>query len=968
MGFEIGSLVKARGREWVVLPDSAGEMLILRPLGGTDDEVTGIYLPLEEVLPATFDLPDPQSVGDYRSARLLRDAVRLSSRAGAGPFRSFAQVAVDPRPYQLVPLLMALKLDPVRLLIADDVGIGKTVEAALVARELLDRGEIRRLAVLCPPHLAEQWQGELREKFHIDAELVLSGTAARLERSCRIGESLFDRYPHVIVSTDFIKSDARREEFVRTCPELVIVDEAHTCAFAAEGRGGRHQRHRLVQRLSSDESRHLVLVTATPHSGNEDAFRSLLALLDEGFANLPADLTGAGNESHRRRVAAHLVQRRRADIRHFMQEDTPFPDRLEKEETYKLSAEYRKLFEEVLSYAREKVRDPSGGQHRQRVRWWSALALLRSLASSPLAAAQTLRNRASVVDTESVAEADEIGRKTVFDDDVDELDEAVDVAPGGDAGDDDTASEGGRKDRRLMQLAAAAEKLQGRADQKLEKVVAIIKGLVADGYHPIVFCRFIPTVEYVAEHLRKALPKNTAVEPVTGRLAPAEREARILELGERRAEGKSIVLVCTDCLSEGINLQSHFDAVVHYDLAWNPTRHEQREGRVDRYGQPREEVRVVTYYGIDNAIDGIVLDILLRKHKTIRNSLGISVPVPVDTNQVVEAVFEGLLLREKAGTGGQALLPGLEEYLRPQKEDLHSQWESAAEREKRSRTMFAQQSIHVDEVAQELAEARRASGSIEDVARFVTEGLSAHDAIVIANGESRMANGGKRGSGPLATLHSLLAISADLSRSPRALRDLLGAPDKFRARFDLPVDEGVLYLSRTHPVVTGLAAYLMDTALDPSLDGVARRAGAIRTSAVDTRTTLMLCRFRFDIVSKRGGEEQKQLAEECGLLAFEGAPQGARWLDLDACEVLLNASPSGNIHAEQAAEFVRRVIDGFDDLRPALESDAGRRAEALVEAHRRVRQAARMKGVAYRAEPQLPVDVLGIYVYLPGGE
>src|SRR5271157_131247 len=139
MNFATGSLVKARGREWVVLPESNDAVAVLRPLGGTEDEVTGICLALEKVEPARFSLPDPSQLGDYRSCRLLRDAVRLGFRSSAGPFRSFGRIAVEPRPYQLVPLLMALKLDPVRLLIADDVGIGKTIEAALVARELLDR-------------------------------------------------------------------------------------------------------------------------------------------------------------------------------------------------------------------------------------------------------------------------------------------------------------------------------------------------------------------------------------------------------------------------------------------------------------------------------------------------------------------------------------------------------------------------------------------------------------------------------------------------------------------------------------------------------------------------------------------------------------------------------------------------------------------------------------------------------------
>ncbi|RIK52137.1 MAG: ATP-dependent helicase, partial [Chloroflexi bacterium] len=232
MNYAVGSLVKARGREWVVLPDSSEDFLVLRPLGGTDQERAGVYLPLErdDVQPASFALPDPNQPGDFLSCRLLRDAVRLGFRSSAGPFRSFGRISVEPRPYQLVPLLMALKLDPVRLLVADDVGIGKTVEALLIARELLDRGEVRRLAVLCPPHLAEQWQDELRDKFHIEAELVLPSTVNRLERNAAANQSLFDLYPHVIVSTEYIKSSRRRDDFVRACPELVIVDEAHTCA------------------------------------------------------------------------------------------------------------------------------------------------------------------------------------------------------------------------------------------------------------------------------------------------------------------------------------------------------------------------------------------------------------------------------------------------------------------------------------------------------------------------------------------------------------------------------------------------------------------------------------------------------------------------------------------------------------------------------------------------------------------
>ena len=236
-----------------------------------------------------------------------------------------------------------------------------------MARELLDRGEVRRLAVLCPPHLAEQWQAELAEKFHIEAELVLPGTVSRLERGTAAGQSLFDIYPFVVVSTEYIKSSRRRDEFARACPELVIVDEAHTCAFSAENRGGRHLRHELIKRLAADPARHLLLVTATPHSGDEGAFRSLLGLLRRDFAELPADLTGPAMEPARRDVALHMVQRRRADIREYLGAGTVFPGREEAEATYSLTDEYRKLFEAVLAYAARartgRDRDPASAAY-----------------------------------------------------------------------------------------------------------------------------------------------------------------------------------------------------------------------------------------------------------------------------------------------------------------------------------------------------------------------------------------------------------------------------------------------------------------------------------------------------------------------------------------------------------------------------------------------------------------------------
>lgn len=195
--------------------------------------------------------------------------------------------------------------------------------------------------------------------------------------------------------------------------------------------------------------------------------------------------------------------------------------------------------------------------------------------------------------------------------------------------------------RRAQDLTSAPE-----SDAKLTLLIAQVKALLKEGFNPIVFCRFIPTAHYATAALRTAL-KKAEVDVVTGELAAEDRAARVAALAER-ADAGPMVLVATDCLSEGVNLQADFQAVVHYDLAWNPTRHEQREGRVDRFGQPRDLVRAMMIYGEDNGIDGIVLDVLLRKHEAIRKDLGVSVAVPPQSDQVLAALMEGVLLRGHA--------------------------------------------------------------------------------------------------------------------------------------------------------------------------------------------------------------------------------------------------------------------------------------------------------------------------------
>ncbi len=937
----IGTLVKARGREWVVLPHDDADVLMLRPLGGTDADATGLYLPLEgdDVRPATFDLPDPTRPGDNTAARLLHDAVRLSFRAGAGPFRSLGRIAVEPRPYQLVPLLMALRLSPVRLLIADDVGIGKTIEAALIIRELLDRGEISRLAVICPPHLCDQWQRELASKFHIEAEVVRPGTVPRLERGLGGHQSLFDAYPFVVVSVDYIKADRRRFDFVRACPEFVIVDEAHTCAAGSSHSGGQHQRHRLVADLAKDPARHLVLTTATPHSGIESAFRSLLELLDPAFAALPEDETLVANDPLRLKLATHFVQRRRGDIRVYVDEQTTFPERVSAEPTYQMGAEYRRLFDQVHAYATELVRASSGlSRFRQRVCWWAALALLRCVTSSPAAAAATLRTRAGGAGEDtalSLDALDALGERAVLDLETSDAADQDDVVPGADTVEGDSPEAAERA--LLRRLAGEAEALWGAKDKKLMGAVAIVARLVEEGFKPVVYCRYIATAEYVAAELSKRL-KGVAVDAVTGRLPSEERAARVadLALSERR------VLVATDCLSEGINLQEGFDAVVHYDLSWNPTRHEQREGRVDRYGQPSAEVRTVLYYGEDNRVDGAIMKVLLRKAETIRKRLGVAVPVPSDTTKVLEAVFEALFLTKADPRQMTLDFDDTERRLH----DVEVEWDKAEEREKRSRTIFAQGSIKPEEVRQELQEASRALGDAKDVARFV------RDACALLNAPL----GEDRGAPVIAP-----------AMLPDVIRDRSGLEKTTRISFELPVPEGVMHVARTGELVEALAGYVMDTALDPTLDGPAARAGAIRTGAVQTRTTLLLLRLRIHLDVTRRGETGELLAEECVVAGYRGRSERAVWLSPEEAEGLLEAEVASDVPLGQRQQWLTEAIADLPAQEAGIVRLAQTRADEVLAAHTRVRDAARLQGVRYRVRPTLPADVLGLYVLMPAG-
>ncbi|CAO5184388.1 DNA/RNA helicase, superfamily II, SNF2 family [Frankia sp. AiPs1] len=946
-----GSVVAARGRDWVVLPGSAPDLLIARPLNGDEEFIAALFP--AEISPAEFAPPKvgPNTVGDHQSARLLTTALRLGFDAGAGPLRSLASVAVTPRNYQLVPLLVALRQRTVRMLIGDDVGIGKTVEAGLIAKELLAQGDATGLTVLCAPALAEQWQRELAEKFAIEAELVLTSTATRLERLS--GEkSIFEKFPFTVVSTDFVKADRRRDIVARGCADLVIVDEAHTVV------GGpsvdRHQRYDLVRRIAADENRHLLLVTATPHSGDDEAFRALLGLLSPDLATIDLD-----DRMSRDRLARHFVQRRRKDIRRFIDEETPFPsDRDYKDLPYGLDEDYQALYRDTLTFARQLVRT-ADGDLKTRIRWWSSLALLRSLASSPAAAVATFQSRSGLDLNMSSKEIEQLGRQEHLDP-MDDAADGADVPPGAD---NETLPEPDQQ--RLRELGQAAAKLAGRdTDAKLRLLIKTIKGLTAETYNPIVFCRYIPTAHYLHAQLGKALGKKATVRYVTGEDPPAAREKAVAELGD--VPGRR-VLIATDCLSEGVNLQEHFDAVVHYDLSWNPTRHEQREGRVDRFGQRRDIVRAVTLYGQDNGIDGVVLNVLLRKHRQIAKNTGVAVPVPEETTGVVKALVNRLL-RDGSGTLQSQQL-ALDLDLNDLAPDIDGAWKSAAERQKGAATKFAHSGIADTDVERVLAGVRAAMGTTAEVRGFVHDALAAIGAQVSAEDDG---------------------FKVSLAGLRPAVRDALGVRDdkvtSIRFCDDLPARPGQRALVRTDPAVRGIARLVVEAALDgrpsaPTGDAEedpwagtdlgtpppAARLGVFRVSTVPIRTVLLLTRYRFHLTLPGTARPNTVVAEDARLAGYRRDPGGSfEWLDDQEVRALLAAAPD-NALPQLVQQQAERAVAELADAQPHLDAKGGVLAAELRAAHAAAREIVGGRTRSLDVKPHEHADVLGVYVYLPAG-
>lgn len=939
MRFTAGALVRVRNRDWVVMPSADESLVLLKPLGGSEAEIIGIYKPLDfvedEIVPAEFPQPTIEDLGDITNAQILRDAARLSFRQAAGPFRSLAKLSFRPRAYQMVPLIMALRQqEPVRLLIADDVGVGKTIEALLIVKELLERGEIKRFAVLCLAHLCDQWQQEIKDKFNIDAVIIRSNTKARLDREVRGDMSVFEYYPFQVISIDFIKN--KRPEFVQYSPEMIIVDEAHTCTRPTGANKSQQLRHHLVRDLADQQDKHLLLLTATPHSGKPEQFQSLLGLLDKDFEKI--DL-GQAQEADRKRLARHFVQRRRQDVLRWLGEETPFPKRDAGEIAYEMSMEYAQFYNKLLAFVQQMMQeDNSVKGAKQRLRYWTALALLRGAMSSPWSGIEMLGNRLQKLAGD--LEEDELidSENPVMDSEESAIRDhtQADLVERLDWNDS--------QKRKLRELRKELDALGNiRQDRKIREAHDTVQQWLKEGYQVVIFCKYIPTARYVGNILQAELPKAVNIQVVTSEDPDEVRRERI----EAMAGSSQRLLVATDCLSEGINLQELFTAVLHYDLPWNPNRLEQREGRVDRYGQRAELVKAYLLYGKSNPIDGVVFRVLLQKVREIRRQIGISIPFPENSESILDAVLSAVLLRPMDVRDPQQLSLFQLEEVKTQESKATRAIDEAAEREKLSRSRFAQHTIKASEIAQDLEETDQAIGYPEAVEKLVTQALPRLGVSIQAE-------------------KKIQGYYMDRVNLPPSLRDTLPPGDSVRVSFVSPTPEGYLYLGRNHLFIEQLCQYLLAQALDHQVERGPARASVIRTGKVQRRTTLFLLRVRNVIESRKGNKQL--VAEEMHTWGYQGSPEDIQALPAQEAESLLQtALPEQELSRQQQEKFLQQELEkaNHPTLSKVLNNIAEERAEKLIEAHERFSKAMGGSKRFQLVRPVLPMDLLGIYILLP---
>ncbi len=549
------------------------------------------------------------------------------------PMLAVSVSQVDPLPHQMEAVYNhALQMPRLRFMIADDAGAGKTIMAGLILKEMQQRGLVERVLVVSPGHLKYQWKREMKERFHTNFTLVNRDVV----RS-HWGENVWEEHPKAIASIDFLKQDDIMKTLQGSRWDLVIADEAHKMsayAYETEERTkiDKTQRYQAGEVLS-EQTEHMLFLTATPHKGDEENFRLFLNLLREDFF--------AEQEQLKEAVEADenplFIRRLKEDMRTF-NGDPIFPPRNVHTAQFQLTKAEMDLYNEVTRYTRNFYDQAKEEQHFA----FTMVILQRRLTSSVHAILSSLENRMEKLEEyqtypqkireqeEKYREVLELTEKEIEDlseerrEEVEQRFEELTIA--------ENIEDVEEEIDELEGLIEQAERVRGQKIQsKLRKLRDDILGQL-DGRKLLIFTGHKPTLFYLEDKLEEW---GYSVSLIHGGMS---MDARIE--AEEEFQHDSQIMVATDAAGEGINLQ-FCSLMVNYDIPWNPNRLEQRMGRIHRYGQ-QEEVHIWNLIA-ENTREGQVLDKLFNKLSRMREALGTDRVFDVIGDVIPGTDLDGLL-------------------------------------------------------------------------------------------------------------------------------------------------------------------------------------------------------------------------------------------------------------------------------------------------------------------------------------
>lgn len=616
---EPGQLVEVRRRQWVVIDiESSGfartngsdnqHLVALTSLD--EDAFNESLVAVWELEPGarileTAGLPDIEGWDSCERLEAFLDAIRWGAATDAdrsllqAPFRS----GVEIQDFQLDPLVRAIDMARANLLIADDVGLGKTIEAGLVIQELLVRHRARSVFIICPASLQVKWRTEMHEKFGLEFRIVDTEYVKRLRRERGIHANPWTSFPRLIASVDWMKSGEGLRLIKDALPlhvtyprkfDILVVDEAHNIAPSAASRYAMpSQRTRLIRTLSP-HFEHRLFLTATPHNGYQESFTSLLELLDDQrFARgvMPDE-----KQLHRvmvRRLKTDLVDENGEPI-------YPKRELLPLEVAY--TPEEREVHRLLKDYTESRSKSASGTPAAFGADFIHKL-LKKRLFSSPMAFALTLSKHRQTLSRGAVSRGkrdlkERILRKAIMRTEEDYADDSMveeAQAEAVEAATELSASlTDGQRDM-LQKLSAWAEAAKNRSDSKAEAILSWLDGhLRTDGEwnekRVILFTEYRATHSWLLELLVSKGWGGERLMALHGGMDQEERERIKAAFQAHPSVSPVRILLATDAASEGIDLQNHCNYLIHIEIPWNPNVMEQRNGRIDRHGQKEKAV------------------------------------------------------------------------------------------------------------------------------------------------------------------------------------------------------------------------------------------------------------------------------------------------------------------------------------------------------------------------------------------